>query len=346
MVLTGPNGAGKTNLLEAISLLAPGRGLRRARLADMDRRSAGEAHGQWAIAARLAGPAPAEIGTSHEAAPEGGRRVVKIDGRFQRGQAALAEVAAVAWLTPAMDRLFAGGAGERRRFLDRLVLGFHPGHAERVAAYDHAMSERGRLLRAPGAFDAAWLGALESRMAAGGIAIAAARRDTIARLNRHSADGEFPRASLSLAGEVDGWLDRMPALAAEEALAQRLAGSRARDRELGGAEAGPHRSDLIAAGDAPAAECSTGEQKALLIAILLAHARALAAARGSAPILLLDEVCAHLDAQRRGALFEALLALGAQSWLTGTDEALFAPLGGAAQFFRVREGAVQESQES
>jgi DNA replication and repair protein RecF len=352
VVLTGPNGAGKTNLLEALSLLAPGRGLRRARLADLDRRLGGEAGQPWTVAAGLRLPAgDVEIGTGREPGPESAgqetgrdRRVVKIDGRFVRGASALAKVFSVAWLTPAQDRLFLDRAGERRRFLDRLVYGLDSDHAERVSAYDRAMSGRGHLLRQPGSPDGAWLAALEAQMAEHGVAVAVARRDLVARLNTVAAErasGPFPRPALAMTGGLESWLDQAPALAVEERLMAALADARPRDREAGGAAVGPHRGDLsvvLVAKNRPAAECSTGEQKALLIATLLAHARLVAAARGLPPLLLLDEIIAHLDAARRAALFAELLALGGQCWLTGQDESLFAEMGDAAQFLRLAEG--------
>jgi DNA replication and repair protein RecF len=343
-VLTGPNGAGKTNLLEAISFLAPGRGLRRAKLGDCDR--IGAATGPWAVAATLATPlGPVDIGTGREpAGQEGERRVVRIAGETRRGQAALAEYVSIAWLTPQMDRLFMEGAGPRRRFLDRLVFGFDPGHARRLAAYDHGLRERAQLL-AEGARDATWLAALEDGMARDGVAVAAARREQVERLNRAQdlRHGPFPAADLALKGTVEAWLGEMPALAAEDRLRALLADSRRRDAEAGGAADGPHRTDLVARHlikGRPAAQCSTGEQKAMLIAIVLADARLQAEARGSAPILLLDEVAAHLDEARRRALFDELLALGGQAWLTGTDAALFEPLGTRAQHFRVFDATI------
>jgi len=354
VVATGPNGAGKTNLLEAISFLAPGRGLRHARLGAVDRRvpaaAANAAPRPWAVAARLARPEGViEIGTGRDPAAERPRRAVKIDGAFVRGPAAFADLVGVLWLTPDMDRLFLDGPAERRRFLDRLVYGFDPDHAARVAAYDHALRERARLLRdARGAGEAGWLDVLEEQMAARGVAIAAARRDLVARLQGAIAAGvgRFPRPGLGVEGAVERWLDTMPALAAEEALRDRLAAARRHDAETGGAAWGPHRSDFAVTHlgrGLPAAECSTGEQKALLIAVVLAQARLQAAVRGAPPVLLLDEVAAHLDAVRRAALFDEILALGAQAWLTGTDEALFAPLGDDAQFLRVRDAAIARS---
>ena len=350
VVLTGPNGAGKTNLLEALSFLAPGRGLRRAHLGEPDRRDAGgRITGAWAVAAVLATPAgPLGIGTGRDATRDGEgapeRRIVRIDGMAQSAQKHLAEQASVVWLTPEMDRLFADGPASRRRFLDRMVYGFDPEHTSRLLAYDHRLRERARLL-AEGAADPAWLDALEDGMAAHGVAIAAARAQVAARLDRAGANGVggFPRARLAMTGELDRWLAEGPALAAEDRLRERLARSRERDAEDGGAASGPHRSDFqvrYAERDQPASACSTGEQKALLLSILLALGRELAAERGRPPLLLLDEVVAHLDAQRRAALYDELAALGVQAWLTGTDDDLFAGLRSRAQFFRVTNGMV------
>ena len=351
VVLTGPNGAGKTNLLEAISFLAPGRGLRRARLGEIDRRSAPESTttapaGAWAVAADVATSRhTVQIGTGREATASGGeRRVVRIDGAPARSQTVLAEHVNLVWLTPQMDRLFIEGAAPRRRFLDRLVYGFDPEHAPRLAAYEQALRERGTLLR-EGRIDAAWLGALEESMARHGVAIAAARRDVVARLGRACADGVagFPSAALAAIGAVEAALTDKPALAVEDELRGRLAAGRRQDAESGGAAIGPHRSDFAVrhAGTGVAAEqCSTGEQKALLIAILLAHARLQAVLRGVAPVMLLDEIVAHLDRERRRALFAELIALGAQAWLTGTDDAFFVELRGAAQFLSVRDATI------
>jgi len=342
VVLAGPNGAGKTNLLEAVSLLAPGRGLRRARLAEMDRH--GDVGG-WGVAATIATPdGPVEIGTGRE--PEGERRVVRINGEAARGQNALADFVSALWLTPDMDRLFREGASARRRFLDRLVFGFDPAHAGRVTAYEQAMRERGRLL-AEGNADNAWLSALEETMAARGVAIAAARLEMVQRLTRAlaGATGPFPGVALSVDGMVEDWLGSGPALAAEDRLQAELQVTRRQDARSGMTAAGPHRSDLVArhlAKDMPADLCSTGEQKAMLIAIVLAEARLQAAERGVAPLLLLDEVVAHLDEDRREALFDEICGLPGQSWMTGTDAALFAPLGDRAQHFSVTDATVAE----
>jgi DNA replication and repair protein RecF len=339
VVLAGPNGAGKTNLLEALSFLAPGRGMRRAKLGEIDRRGGGA----WALSVHLAtADGRVQIGTGRDAASESGeRRVVRIDGAPAKTQADLARLVSLVWLTPQMDRLFTEGASARRRFLDRLVLGFDPEHANSLAAYERAMRERLHLLR-QGPADSSWLAALEETMAAQGIAIAAARREAALRINQACAAnaGPFPQARLAMAGEVEAALGAMPALAAEDALRLRFTEQRRVDAEAGVTTYGPHRSDLLVehvGNGMPAPQCSTGEQKALLLAILLAQARLLAAARGTAPLMLLDEVAAHLDAERRAALFAELLDLKSQAWLTGTDAALFSPLRGRAQFFAVAE---------
>ena len=347
VVLCGPNGAGKTNLLEALSLLAPGRGLRRAKLSEVIRTDSGgsaPAARTWAVAARIETPdGPRDIGTGRD--PTSGedtaseRRLVRIDGAPVRGQQGLSEILSLVWLTPQMHSLLREAPGARRRFLDRLVYGFDPAHAGRVAAYEQSLRERARLLKL-GRADDAWLSALEDSMARHGVAIAAARRALVARLGAACARQEsaFPVAGLDLEGEVEAWLDQGPALMAEDRLRAQLAQDRARDGETGGAAAGPHRADLIVRHverGVAADQCSTGEQKALLISIVLAHTRLLTLERGAPPLLLLDEVAAHLDARRRAALYRELLALGAQAWLTGTEAAVFAPLGDAAQFLRV-----------
>jgi DNA replication and repair protein RecF len=353
VVLTGANGAGKTNLLEAVSVLSPGRGLRNARLADLDRRPANDddAPGGWAVAATVETQrGPVRIGTGRD--PAGGeRRVVRIDGENARSQAALGEVIGVTWLTPQMDRLFVEGPSARRRFLDRLVLGLDPAHAARVSSYEHAMRERSRLMRPMdrgGPSDPVWLDALDETMAAQGVAVAAARREAVERLDEAcaAAEGPFPRARLSLQGTIETWLDELPALAAEDRFRAALKDNRAADAASGGALVGPHRSDLAVthAERGIAAEgMSTGEQKALLISIVLAHAKLQRQTRGEPPLLLLDEVAAHLDAARRDALFTTLLDLESQVWLTGTDAAIFAPLRDAARFLSVTDGALSET---
>jgi len=349
VVLTGSNGAGKTNLLEALSLLAPGRGLRRAKLEEMARRlpdqaASDAAQAGWAVAARLdTAHGPLAIGTGLEPASTS-RRAVRIGGVPASSQLALGQHVAAVWLTPQLDRLFAESAGGRRRFLDRMVTGFDPDHAGRAAAYENAMRQRARLL-SEGRADAAWLAALEDTMARHGIAVAIARQEIVARLDQASrlGVGPFPRGALALKGEVDTWVAQMAAVDAEEKLRAALAASRRSDGESGGAAIGPHRSDLQVVHldrGRPAAECSTGEQKALLVAMVLAHARLASIARGAPPLLLLDEIAAHLDRTRLKALFDELVALGAQAWMSGTDAETFAPLRERAQFFRVDDGAI------
>ena len=346
VVLTGPNGAGKTNILEALSFLVPGRGLRRAGLADLSRHGL-PAGAPWAVSAVLDGPSGrAEIGTGREAGHE--RRSVRIDGQPAK-PGDLADLVSALWLTPAMDRLFTEGTGGRRRFLDRLVFGLRPGHAAQAGAYEHAMRERTRLLRAAREghrADPAWLAALEEGMARHGLAVAEARLETINRLDTacRAGLGPFPAASLAVQGEVESWL--AGGLAPEEA-EDRFKGAlrvaRGRDEAAGAATMGPHRSDLVVRHvpkDLPAGLCSTGEQKAVLVSIVLAQSRVQSQSGARAPLLLLDEVVAHLDDIRRAALFDELCALGAQSWMTGTDAMLFAGCGSRAQFFRVTDATV------
>lgn len=344
VVLTGANGAGKTNLLEAVSFLTPGRGLRRAKLSEVTRMDApGGPRGAWAVAALVdSAVGPIDIGTGR-AAGDSDRRVVRLNGQPARSQGDLGDYVSALWLTPAMDGLFRDAASGRRRFLDRLVYGLDTGHAGRLSSYEQAQRERARLLR-DGVTDRAWLNALEDAMATHGVAVAAARRDLVGRLGRalEAGHGPFPHALLALSGLVEGWLEDRPAVEAEEAFRRRLADDRPKERAGAPAE-GPHRADLIvthAERAMPAATCSTGEQKALLIAVLLAQARVQGTQRGAAPLLLLDEVAAHLDGVRRAALYDALVDLGAQAWLTGTDRALFDPLDDRAQFFDVRDGSL------
>jgi DNA replication and repair protein RecF len=252
-------------------------------------------------------------------------------------------VAAV-WLTPQLDRLFLDGASERRRFLDRLVTALHPDHAGDVAAYENAQRQRARLL-GEGNRDPHWFTALEDTMARHGVALATNRADTVHRLDTAArlGVGPFPRAALAMAGEVDGWIAEMAALDAEDRLRGELAATRLRDAESGTTCVGPHRSDLAVRYldlDMPAAEGSTGQQKAILVSIALAHARLVALSRGKPPLLLLDEIAAHLDGERRMALFDEVVALGVQSWMTGTDADLFKPLAGRAQILRVTDGSI------
>lgn len=335
VAVIGPNGAGKTNLLEALSLLSPGRGLRRADPDALGRREGAvpgaEPPGPWKIAAEWRGADTREV----ETGAEGGPRWVRIDGKAAP-QARLGELAAMVWLTPAMDRLWIEGAAERRRFLDRLAFGFFPGHAEAASGYEKGLRERNRLLR-EGRADARWLAALEGRMAEAGAALTRGRAATVARLAaaQAGASDAFPEAALTLA----------PGAEADEAeagaLAEFWARGRARDLAAGRTLAGPHRADLGAMHPAKgmaARDCSTGEQKALLIRLILSAARALAEDRGAPPVLLLDEVAAHLDAERRAALFDAICDLGAQAWMTGAEPGLFEALGERGALLRVTEG--------
>ena len=345
VVLAGPNGAGKTNILDAISLLSPGRGLRGATLSDHTRKGPtvpGEA--LWAVAATVAQREQAyEIGTGLTLGPNGGAtRQMRLNNAPAQSAADLAEVVQMAWLTPAMDRLFIESASERRRFLDRLVFGFEPGHARNATRYETAMRERARLLKF-GPRDPAWLDGLEADMTETGIALSVSRAQTVERLNRalnaRGEAGAFPCAQLALTGEADALVATQSDIAA--AFREHFLRARVRDAEAGRTTFGPHRCDLSVRHTvkrADAAECSTGEQKALLVSIVLAHAWELSHIReGRAPILLLDEIAAHLDAKRRAALFEEILALGAQAWITGTDIEMFAPLTGHVDLFAVAE---------
>jgi DNA replication and repair protein RecF len=328
VAISGPNGAGKTNILEAVSLLSPGRGLRRAGNAELARRP--ETLG-WKVKAEVRGLAGSlhDIETWGEG--EGGREV-RIDGKAAT-QTALGRVLRVLWLVPAMDRLWIEGAEGRRRFLDRLTLSFAPDHADVSLAYDKAMRERNRLLK-DGVTDAYWYGALEAQMAEAGAAVAANRKAAVVRLMaaQEGAETAFPRAELTLSGpegepEVDD-------------LASALAQGRRRDMAAGRTLVGPHRADMravFAAKGLAADQCSTGEQKALLISLILADARALASDLGQAPVLLFDEVAAHLDPGRRAALYDELCALGAQAIMTGTEAGLFDMLGNRAQSFALTE---------
>lgn len=350
-MLTGLNGAGKTSILEALSLLSPGRGLRRASFDEIALRQAEGPSDQWAVAARLATPSGlVDVSTGHTGEsdhPHRQRRQVRIDGQPAKNQAALAETLGIVWLTPEMDRLFLEGASGRRRFFDRLVFGIDPGHASRVSAYERAMQQRSKLLR-EGTGDESWLAALERVMAANGVAIAASRLDLAGRLNRAALEvaDTFPKVRLEAAGTVEEWLGDRPALTAEEHLQAALAAGRPADAASGGANVGPHRSDMQvfhAITGRTASTCSTGEQKTLLIAIILASVRVQADARGALPLVLLDEVAAHLDARHRCALFEAVAAIDVQAWYAGTDRSVFDPLRGRVQFYSVENGGAHAS---
>jgi DNA replication and repair protein RecF len=346
VVVAGPNGIGKTNLLEAISLLGPGRGLRAAKGAELARRG-GEGSLGWAVAGHFDGPeGEVVIGTGAEAGQD--RRSFRLDGGPVRNQAEIARHSATLWLTPQMDRLFQEAASGRRRFLDRLVWALEPTHARDVAAHDAAMTQRNRLL-AEGRRDAGWLAALEDTMARHAVAAVAARRSLAGRLNgvlEAGVAGAFPAARLDLLCPIAAALDEQPALAVEDTLREGLAADRPRDAAAGGARQGAHRTDLrmvLLPKDIPAELCSTGEQKALLVAVVLAQAALVRARRGFAPLLLLDEVAAHLDPGRREALFAALAELPAQCFLTGTELQPFAPLQGLAEAFTARPGGLLQA---
>lgn len=332
VAIYGPNGAGKTNILEAVSLLSPGRGMRRASPDEIARKP--EALG-WKIRAELT-----SLHQHHEVetwAEAGSSRSVKIDGKAA-AQVALGRIARVVWLIPSMDRLWIEGAEGRRRFLDRMVMSFEPRHAEAVLAYEKAMRERNRLLKDM-VRDAHWYGALEAQMATQGAAIMANRVSALARLKaaQEGAETAFPAADLVLRASDD-----KPLPAAEADLLAAFSENRQRDLHAGRTLIGPHRADLsgtYAAKGVPADQCSTGEQKALLISLILANGRALAEDFGAAPIFLLDEVAAHLDAGRRAALYDEICALGAQAFMTGTGPELFAELGARAAHVEVVEEA-------
>lgn len=350
VVLTGPNGAGKTNVLEAISMLAPGRGLRGVRLGDLSRAAPGDTTPRpWAVAATVAGEyGETQIGAGYMPGADDAaitKRTVRIDGAPAASAAALAERLRLVWLTPAMDRLFVDGASDRRRFLDRLIIGFDPAHARRWSDYETAMRERMSALKNNAA--RAWLDALERTMAEHGVAVAASRRDGLKRLNetmtamRASA---FPMANVGLEGELENLLDGLPAVEVEDRFVDTLRVRRAQDLEAGRTARGPHATDLIvhhAEKGREARACSTGEQKSLLIRLVLAGVALPSPGAPDVAVLLLDEIAAHLDEVRRRALFDEIEALGVQAWMTGTDASAFAALEGKAQFLRVGDGAVR-----
>jgi DNA replication and repair protein RecF len=349
VVLTGANGAGKTNLIEAISMLAPGRGLRRA---TMDELAFSEGDGSWAVSAEIEGMMGlSTLGTGIDPPSEESTtnsRKCRIDREAAGSATAFAEHLRVVWLTPSMDPLFNGPASERRRFLDRLVLAVDAQHSSRVSALERSLRSRNRLLEDPRS-DSHWLDAIEHETAEVAVAVAAARAETVNRLSGALAatreqSPEFPMPEIALEGWMEKMLPTARAIEIEDRYRTLLKENRPRDAAAGRTLDGPHLSDFAvthATKGIPAANASTGEQKALLIRLILAHARLIKEMTGFAPLLLLDEVVAHLDPGRRAALYDALAALGAQVWMTGADPAAFGDIVGRAQVFEVRSGAVE-----
>ncbi|MEK1930407.1 MAG: DNA replication/repair protein RecF [Pararhizobium sp.] len=343
LVLTGENGAGKTNLMEAVSFLSPGRGLRRAPYADVARVGAETG---FSVFAELEGmDGPVEIGTGTAGAEEGQARRLRINGTTAKTIDELLDHLRVLWLTPAMDGLFTGGSSDRRRFLDRLVLSLDPEHGRRAADYERAMRSRNKLL-SEGRADPVWLTGLERQMAELGISMALARHEMLGLLaalaDKNHENGAFPAADLALSGFLDGEWHR-PAFDLEEQYLEMMKNGRYRDAAAGRTLDGPHRSDLLIrhrGKNMEAARCSTGEQKALLVGLVLAHARLVANMTGHAPVLLLDEIAAHLDEGRRAALFDLVDDLGGQAFMTGTDQAMFSALGERARYLTVANGTV------
>lgn len=350
VVLVGSNGAGKTNILEAVSMLGTGRGLRGAAYGDLARLNG---PGGWTVSARLMRDgAEIAIGTGQPPTAQGGTpsgRVVRIDGETTSGSGALGDYIHLLWLTPSMDGLFTGAGAERRRFLDRMVASFDGAHRTRLNHFERAMRQRNRMFEIGERSDR-YFAAVENQMAEIGTAIAAARMEAVDRLagviqaGRTQAESPFPWADLALEGWLESAMRGNAAVEIEDAYAARLAEGRDRDRAAGRTLEGPHRADLLVRHgpkDMPGHLCSTGEQKALLIGLILAQAQALKDFReGLAPLLLLDEIAAHLDLLRREALFAAIEQLGCQAWMTGTDEQVFAPLRNTAQFFTVANGSI------
>ena len=335
VVLTGLNGAGKTNLLEAISLLAPGRGMRRARREHWPNARAESPH--WAVAATLqCADGEVQIGTGVTVDTTHGGRVMRLEGQTV-SQTEIGDYISVSWLAPHMDGIFVDSPSARRRFLDRLVIAFDPAHIGRMARYEKALRQRAYLL-SEGQADAGWLQSLEAVLAETAVAVTAARQTLIRDLNQEAEKGwlGFPGVRLGLVGDTEQWLAEMPALQVEDKL---MAAAKTARLACDAAMPGPHASDVQAvhlASQTPAYLASTGQQKALLIAVVLAHARLQERRLGKSPLMLLDDVAAHLDADRRSALFEAVGLLGGQCWYSGSDEQQFDDLTGKAQFVTVR----------
>ncbi len=348
VILTGENGSGKTNLLEAISYLSPGRGLRRASY-DLVAQNAGD--GTWAINATVNsqhGDVSIGTGISHGGIDVETNRKIRINQTPAKNSDRLLEYSRIVWLTPAMDGLFTGPKSDRRRFLDRMVLAIDPAHGRRVTNFEKSMRSRNKLLDENN-FDATWLEGIETQMAELGIAICSARLELMSLLANKGGgkvveNSAFPWAAMHIEGELEQRLLRDDALEAEDFYRGELATTRNRDKRAGRTLCGPHRSDLaIRHGpkDIVAAQCSTGEQKALLVGLVLAHAELVGEVSGLAPILLLDEIAAHFDVLRREALFELIDTISAQAWMTGTEQSMFEPLVGKAQLFQVSAGQVE-----
>ena len=351
VVLVGPNGAGKTNILEAVSLLSPGRGLRSSKISDIQNMGR---KAPWAVAGKVITDfGEVKIGTGRvSGGAAADKRKISIQGESST-QSDLGEYISALWLTPQMDGLFTDSTGERRRFFDRLAASHDPAHTGRIKRYENAMYQRSKLLkddrRRP---DPKWLSGLEAQMAEAGIAIAASRLDYLSRLthaidhNTLESEAYFPKARLTIKGMIEDQLKSNSAVEAEETFKNALEKARELDAVSGGASLGTHRSDFHAVfhdKDMDAAQSSTGEQKALLIGIVLAHSWLVAGERGAPPVLLLDEVSAHLDERRRSALYELLETLGGQIWLTGTEKSLFEEIKDKSSAFLIENGKVSPS---
>ncbi|MEM7289407.1 MAG: DNA replication/repair protein RecF [Pseudomonadota bacterium] len=345
VVIFGQNGSGKTNLLEAISFLSPGRGMRRA---SYDQVGQTGKSGAWTVFAKVEGPnGEVGIGTGLQETAFGveSNRKVHINGGLAKTTEALLEHSRILWLTPSMDGLFTGPAGDRRRFLDRLVLAVDPSHGRRVSDYEKTMRQRNKLL-SEAAPDATWLDATEAQLAGLGVAVASARYEMVSLLSRsivenNNPDSPFPDAIVTLSGSLELEITEIAASDLEDQFQNRLREARSMDARAGRTLEGPHRSDLVVhhrPKAMPAGQCSTGEQKALLIGLLLAHARLVGEMAGFEPILLLDEIAAHLDEDRRAGLYAMIDALGCQAWMTGTERDLFKALDNRANFIKVENG--------
>ncbi len=352
VVITGENGAGKTNLLEAISFLSPGRGMRRAVLADVARVDSANGFAINALIENNNGEVSLGTGTFGETQGSDSARRLKVNSAAQRSTDALTDYVRVVWITPQMDGLFSGPAADRRRFIDRLVLAIDPLHGQRSLDFERAMKSRNRLFE-EGRDDQRWYDAIETQLAEYATGIAAARVELVrllsAMMDQFPDDGPFPKADLAPQGMIEEMLlHGVNAADIEDEYRQSLAKNRARDRAAGRTLDGPHRSDLAVfhrPKNMAAGQSSTGEQKALLVGIILSHARLVARMTGAAPLLLLDEIAAHLDAGRRAALFEIIDELGSQAFMTGTDRALFSALEGRAEFLSVSHGNVSKDSE-